>query len=58
MGGMRKPLGASALSGGATRGAAFIDRAFVLICPIDRFLGIPTLFRLLGAGGSLAARAS
>jgi hypothetical protein len=55
---MRKPLGASALSGGATRGAAFIDRAFVLICPIDRFLGIPTLFRLLGAGVTLAARAS
>jgi hypothetical protein len=39
MGGMRKPLGASAFSGGATRGAAFIDRAFVLICPIDRFIG-------------------
>jgi hypothetical protein len=29
-------------AGGAPRWAAFIDRAFVPICPIDRFIGIST----------------
>jgi hypothetical protein len=34
----------AAKAGVSLRMTAFIDRAFVLICPIDRFIGISTAF--------------
>ncbi len=45
MGGMRKPsIRAATPNGGAPRWSAFINRAFVVMCTIDRFSGIPRLF--------------
>ena len=45
MGGMRRPsIRAATPNGGAPRWSAFINRAFVVMCTIDRFSGIPRLF--------------